>query len=254
MGALHEGHLSLVRAARAESDRVLVSVYVNPAQFSPGEDLAAYPRDLEADLRGVGEAGGDAVATFTDDEIYPPGFATTVEVAGLTEGLCGSARPAHFRGVTTVVTKLFNLVRPHRAYFGQKDAQQAAVIRRMTADLDFGVEIRVLPTVREKDGLAMSSRNAYLDPAERKRALCLVRALARAKTMAEEGERDGKTLREAMAAVVRDVGGETAVVDYIEIVDPETFAPLDRIEGAALAALAVRVGPARLIDNMTLIG
>ena len=172
----------------------------------------------------------------------------------LTDGLCGPTRPGHFTGVATVCTKLFNIVRPHVASFGEKDYQQLAVIRRLVRDLNLPVSILAHPTVREADGLAMSSRNAYLDPEERKRALCLVRALERARALVDGGERDAGILREAMAAVVRDVGGEGAGIDYIEIVDPDRFTPLDRIGEAALAALAVRIGPARLIDNMTLIG
>ncbi|MHC5078041.1 MAG: pantoate--beta-alanine ligase [Planctomycetota bacterium] len=253
MGALHEGHLSLVREAKRENDRVIVSIYVNPIQFGPGEDFKAYPREIEKDLERVGEAGGDVVVTFEDEEMYPPGYATFVSVEGLTEGLCGASRPGHFRGVTTVVTKLFHFVRPHRAYFGQKDAQQAAVIRRMTEDLAFGIEIRVLPTVREADGLAMSSRNEYLSPEERERALCLFQALERAKALVKAGEREVKILREAMTEIVRTVGGEGARIEYIEVVDPETFAPLTRIGGQALAVMAVQVGPTRLIDNMVLL-
>jgi len=252
MGALHDGHLSLVRAAKAENDLVLASIYVNPIQFGPGEDIEAYPRNLVEDLRRVAEAGGDAVATFQDREMYMPGYSTYVDVEGLTEGLCGAGRPGHFRGVTTVVTKLFHLVRPDRAYFGRKDAQQAGVIRRMTEDLAFGIEIRVMPIVREQDGLAMSSRNAYLSGDERKRAACLYRALCRARDAASGGERDAEALKGLMEGVIREEGGGSVRIDYVEIVNPESFRPVEKLEVRALAALAVQVGPARLIDNMFL--
>jgi pantoate--beta-alanine ligase len=254
MGALHEGHLSLVRAAEEECDLVAVSVYVNPLQFAPGEDLEAYPRDLEADRRLAGEAGCDVLAVFADTEMYPPGFSTYVDVEGLASGLCGKSRPGHFRGVTTVVTKLFHILAPSLAYFGQKDAQQAAVIRRMTADLDFGTKIRILPTVREEDGLAMSSRNAYLTAEERAKAPCLFAALNRAKELAASGERDTEVLQGAMRDVIVEDGGEDAVIEYIEIVDPLTMKPLVKVDESALAAVAVKLGPARLIDNLLLIG
>jgi len=252
MGALHEGHLSLVRAAREENDVVLASVFINFIQFGAGEDLDAYPRDLEGDLDKLGEAGADALVTFRDGEMYPPGYATYVDVERLTAGLCGASRPGHFRGVTTVVAKLFNLVRPHRAYFGQKDAQQAVVIRRMTEDLDFGIRIRVMPIVREADGLAMSSRNAYLSAEERKRALGLSRGLFRARDLVAGGERDAGAVVEAVREIIETVAGKEARVDYIAVVDPETLQPVDRIETRALAAAAVKVGPARLIDNVWL--
>ena len=226
MGAFHEGHLSLFRAARDESDAVVVSLFVNPAQFARGEDLDRYPRDQARDLELAEEAGVDLVFTPTADEIYPPGFQTWVEVEQLGCRLEGEFRPGHFRGVATVCLKLFNLVRPDRAYFGQKDAQQAAVIRRMARDLAVPVEIRVLPTVRDQDGLALSSRNAYLSPAERKRALALPRALA---------TRDPVKARE----LLRDLE-----VDYVEVAE---------LEPTVLAA-AVRVGDTRLIDNVVLEG
>lgn len=254
MGALHEGHLSLIRAASRECDVAAVSVYVNPLQFSPGEDLEAYPRDLEGDRAMAGSAGCDVVGVFTDTEMYRPGFATYVEVQGLTEGLCGKSRPGHFRGVTTVVTKLFHIFGPHRAYFGQKDAQQAAVIRRMAQDLDFPTEVRVLDTVREKDGLALSSRNAYLSREERAKATCLFEALNRARELAVAGERSASVLVKAMRRVVTERGGEGAVLEYVEVVDPDTMTPIERVEKRALAALAVKLGPARLIDNLLLIG
>jgi pantoate--beta-alanine ligase len=252
MGALHEGHASLVRAAHAENEVTIASIYVNPLQFGPKEDLAAYPRTLERDLEIVGREGGDAVVTFRDADMYPPGFATHVEVEGLTEGLCGASRPGHFRGVATVVAKLFALVQPHRAYFGQKDAQQAAMIRRMTADLDLGIEIRVMPTVREPDGLAMSSRNAYLSPDERRRAVALSKALGAAQELLAKGQDDAKALRAAMRTTVKSVAGPDADIDYIEIVDPDTFRPVEHVERRAIAAVAVKIGRTRLIDNMFL--
>lgn len=251
MGALHEGHLALIRAARAENDLVAASVYVNPIQFGPGEDFEAYPRDLEADRLRIG-AAADVLAAFSDAEMYPGGFSTFVDVEGVTEGLCGAARPGHFRGVTTVVAKLFHIVRPHRAYFGRKDAQQAAAIRRMTRDLDFDIEIRTVETVREPGGLAMSSRNAYLTPAQRERGLCLFRALAAARDAARAGETDPRALQEILRRTVREIGGGEAALEYAEIVDPESFRPVTRVGERALAALAVRIGPARLIDNMEL--
>ncbi len=249
MGALHEGHASLVRASAAECEATIASVYVNPLQFGPKEDLAKYPRTLERDLEVVGAAGGDAVVVFRDEDMYPPGFATYVEVEGLTEGLCGASRPGHFRGVATVVAKLFNLVRPRRAYFGQKDAQQAAMIRRMAADLDLGIEIRVMPTVREPDGLAMSSRNAYLSADERRRAVALSQALRKAKQLLAGGQDGAEALRAAVRETVKAVAGPEAEIDYVEIVDPETFRPVARVERRAIAAMAVRIGRTRLIDN-----
>ncbi|MCI0340828.1 MAG: pantoate--beta-alanine ligase [Planctomycetales bacterium] len=250
MGALHEGHLALLRVARAECDVAVASVYVNPLQFGPSEDFAAYPRDLEGDARFCRMVGAHGVFTVTDAEMYPPGHATFVTVEGLSEGLCGKSRPGHFRGVATVVAKLLNIVRPDRAFFGQKDAQQAVIIRRLAADLDFPVEIAVLPTVREPDGLAKSSRNAYLRGDERDRALCLSRALGRGMDLVEAGERDAARVRAEMERVVRETPG--AGLEYVELVDPETLRPVARIEAPTLAALAVRVGKTRLIDNATL--
>jgi len=226
MGAFHDGHLSLFRAAREENETVVVSLFVNPAQFGPGEDLASYPRDVERDLPLGEKAGVDVLFKPHPDEIYPPGFQTWVEVEELGRGLEGEFRPGHFRGVATVCLKLFNLVRPQRAYFGQKDAQQAAVVRRMVRDLAVPVEVRVLPTVRDADGLALSSRNAYLSPEERERALALPRALA---------TKDPESARE----LLRDLE-----VDYLEIAD---------FEPKVLAA-AVRIGRTRLIDNVVLEG
>jgi pantoate--beta-alanine ligase len=247
MGAFHDGHLSLMRRARAECDVVVVSLFVNPRQFAPTEDLAAYPRDAERDTALATEAGVDLLFAPPNEEVYPPGFATTVALAGVTETLEGAHRgPEHFHGVTTVVSKLFNMVGPDVAYFGQKDAQQALVIRKMVRDLDIPVEIVVAPTVREPDGLAMSSRNVYLDEEQRERALALHAALEAARTAAAAGERDAASV----LAAARDAMQPFAVEpEYLALVDPETLAPLDRLDGDALVAVAAQVGPARLIDN-----
>jgi pantoate--beta-alanine ligase len=250
MGYLHEGHLSLLRAARADCDVVVMSLFVNPTQFGPGEDLDRYPRDEERDLRLASEAGVDLVYAPAVEEVYPEGFATAVEVGGnLTSVLDGDpARrgPEHFRGVTTVVAKLFNSVGPHVAYFGQKDAQQATVIRRMARDLDFPVRIEVLPTVREADGLAMSSRNAYLDVEERRRALAISRALG----AAERGAHD-ESLQAGLAAARRELAGAGIEPEYLEARDAELLEPVTELNGRpVLVAVAARVGGARLIDNV----
>ena len=250
MGFLHEGHLSLLRAARAECDLVVMSLFVNPTQFGPGEDLDRYPRDEERDLRLAGEAGADHVYAPDVAEVYPPGFATAVEVGGpLTEVLDGDpARrgSGHFRGVTTVVAKLFNTVAPDVAYFGQKDAQQAAVIRRMVADLDFPIRIEVLPTVREDDGLALSSRNAYLDPRDRERALALSRALAAVEREARAGSLAAGL--DAGRRVLVEAGVEP---EYLEARDAESLEPATELgERTVLVAVAAQVGAARLIDNV----
>jgi pantoate--beta-alanine ligase len=250
MGYLHEGHLSLLRAARDECDLVVMSLFVNPAQFGPGEDLDRYPRDEERDLRLAGEAGVDVVFAPPVSEVYPDGFASTVEVSGpLTEVLDGDRSrrgPEHFGGVTTVVAKLFNAVGPAVAYFGRKDAQQAAVIRRMVRDLDFPVRIEVLPTVREPDGLAMSSRNAYLEPADRERATALSRALA-----AVEREADEAPLAAALQAGRRELAAAGIEPEYLEARDAESLETVSELgERPVLVAVAARVGAARLIDNV----
>lgn len=245
MGALHEGHASLMRASVADNDISVVSIYVNPAQFAPHEDFGRYPRSFEADCALSTQIGIDAVYAPTDSTMYPEGYATYVEVERLTKRLCGVSRPTFFRGVTTVVTKLFNAVQPDRAYFGQKDAQQAAVIRRMARDLDFGIEIVVLPIVRESDGLAMSSRNAYLSREERKRALCLSRGLFQAQALLEAGERNP----ERILSTVRKALGEVTI-DYVELVDANTIEPVEEIRGRVLVAVAAWVGETRLIDNI----
>jgi pantoate--beta-alanine ligase len=252
MGYLHEGHLSLIRAARAECDLVVMSLFVNPTQFGPGEDLDRYPRDEERDLRLAGEAGADLVFAPPVEEVYAPDASTAVEVTGSLTGVLDgdpqSRGPEHFRGVTTVVAKLFNIVGPDVAYFGQKDAQQAVVIRRMARDLDFPVRIEVMPTVREADGLAMSSRNAYLDPADRERATALSRALS----AAEAGAR-GSSLEEGLEAARRELDAAGIEPEYLEARDAETLEPVQALEGRpVLVAVAARVGSARLIDNVVI--
>ncbi|GBD09647.1 Pantothenate synthetase [Candidatus Thermoflexus japonica] len=250
MGYLHEGHLSLVRRARAENDHVAVSIFVNPTQFGPHEDYNRYPRDLERDLRLLEPLGVDLVFAPPVEEMYPPGFQTWVVVEEVSRPLEGAARPGHFRGVATVVTKLLNIIQPDRAYFGQKDAQQAVVIRRMVQDLNIPVEIVVCPTVREPDGLAMSSRNTYLSPEERQAATVLFRALQAAKARYEQGERDAERLRAAMREVIQ--AEPLARLDYVSVADPETLQELSRVEDRALLSLAVYIGKTRLIDNILL--
>ncbi len=252
MGALHAGHLSLVVRARTENDHVAVSIFVNPAQFGPNEDLAAYPRTPEHDLRLLESLGVDAVWTPPPEVVYPPGFQTTVTVADVAAPLEGARRPGHFRGVATVVAKLFNVFQPDRAYFGQKDAQQAAVIRRMARDLDFPAEIVICPIVRESDGLAMSSRNAYLSPDERRRVPALFRALEAGRAAFEIGERDGAAIRRVVSRVLST---EPALEeDYVSLADPDTLAEILRVEGRSLLSIAVRLGRTRLIDNIVLGG
>jgi len=250
MGYLHEGHLSLARRAKEECASVVASIFVNPTQFGPGEDLSKYPRDLARDLRLLESAGVALVWTPTPEVMYPSGFQTWVTVEELTKGLEGAARPGHLRGVTTVVAKLFNAVQPRRAYFGQKDAQQAAVIRQMTKDLDFPIEIVVCPTVREADGLAMSSRNAYLNPEERKAATVLFRALGAAKAAYENGERRAETLRRIMTETINVE--PLATLQYISCAEYDTLQELETVAGKALLSMAVFVGKTRLIDNFVI--
>lgn len=250
MGFLHAGHISLVELARKDCASVVVSIFVNPAQFGPKEDLSAYPRDLPRDLTMLGKAGVDLVWLPTPEIIYPPDFQTWVDVEQVSLPLEGSMRPGHFRGVATVVAKLFNAVQPHKAYFGQKDAQQVAVIRRMTSDLNFPIEIIVGPTEREADGLAMSSRNTYLDPAERKAATVLHRALSAAQAAYASGERDAEALRAVMRKTIE--GEPLAKLQYVSAADPRSLQELDRIENGALLSMAVYVGKTRLIDNVVL--
>jgi pantoate--beta-alanine ligase len=247
MGYLHEGHLSLMRRACEECEHVIVSIFVNPTQFGPQEDLSKYPRDLERDLSLIEPTGADLVWTPTPEIMYPPGFQTWVEVETITRHLEGSVRPGHFRGVTTVVAKLFNATQPHKAYFGQKDAQQAAVIRQMTRDLNFPTEIVVCPIVREPDGLAMSSRNVYLNTEERKAATVLYLSLSAAKNMYENGERDAEKLRQIMREVLATE--PLAQMQYVSCADYDTLAELEIVTGKALLSMAVFLGKTRLIDN-----
>jgi pantoate--beta-alanine ligase len=251
MGCLHDGHLSLVRRAREDCATVVVSLFVNPKQFGAGEDLESYPRDESRDAALAGEAGADVLFAPALDEVYPDGFSTRVEVEGLTDVLCGAARPGHFAGVTTVVTKLFNMVAPDIAYFGQKDAQQALVVRKLARDLDMPVRVEVCPTVREPDGLAMSSRNAYLSAAERDRALGLSRALKAAERTVAGGAIDREAVLEAAAEQLRAAGVEP---EYLELRSAKDLAPVERVNGSTLLAVAARVGRARLIDNTILAG
>lgn len=250
MGYLHEGHLSLTRRAKAECGHVVVSIFVNPAQFAPTEDLSKYPRDLERDLRLLESAGVDLVWTPTPEAMYPSGFQTWIEVQEMTRPLEGSVRPGHFRGVTTVVAKLFNAVQPTKAYFGQKDAQQVAVIRQMTRDLNFPIEIIVCPIVREPDGLAMSSRNVYLDAEQRKAATVLFRALSAAKDEFEKGERHAEKLRSKMKEAIEDE--PLAKMQYVSCADYDTLEELETAKGKALLSMAVFFGKTRLIDNFVL--
>jgi pantoate--beta-alanine ligase len=250
MGALHAGHASLIRAARQEAGFVVVSIFVNPTQFGPNEDFARYPRTLQRDREVCAAEGADLVFNPEPVVLYPPGFCTYVEVHGLQHLLCGKSRPIHFRGVATVVLKLLNIVQPDRAYFGQKDAQQVRVIEQLVRDLDVPVKVRVCPTVREPDGLALSSRNQYLDPEERQEARVLSQALEEARRRVEAGERDAERIRQALAARVGSA--PRARLEYAAVVAWETLAPLNRLRGRVLIALAVRFGSTRLIDNVLL--
>jgi pantoate--beta-alanine ligase len=247
MGALHEGHVSLIRLAASSNDFTVVSIFVNPTQFGPAEDFERYPRSLDSDLEKCRSTGVDLVFAPTADEMYPSGFGTYTEVEGLTQMLEGASRPGHFRGVATIVLKLFNLVEPHRAYFGLKDYQQLKVIQKMVRDLSLDIEIVPGPTVREPDGLAMSSRNAYLEPRQRQAAAALFQALQAAKARAEAGERDAEAVRQAAEDMLR--AEPLADIDYVAVVDPETLQPVGRVRGPVLVALAVRIGSVRLIDS-----
>ena len=251
MGFLHEGHLSLMRRAKAENGAAAASIFVNPTQFAPGGDFDRYPRALERDLAMLESAGVDLVFTPEPGEMYPPGFDARIEIGGVSEGLEGASRPGHFSGVATVVAKLINIVQPTRAYFGQKDAQQAEVIKKLVRDLDMPVEIVIAGTVREPDGLAMSSRNSYLDADQRRAAIVLYRALMAAKAVFDAGERDAARLREVM---IQALSAEPlAEVDYVSVADPDTLKELVAVGcTGALASMAVKVGPARLIDNLRL--
>jgi pantoate--beta-alanine ligase len=250
MGALHEGHIELVRRARAECRTTVTSIFVNPTQFLPGEDLKAYPHVPDQDTRMLEAVGNDIVFMPPEKEVYPPGFNTWVEVKGVTDRLEGASRPGHFRGVATVVNKLFNAVQPTKAYFGQKDAQQVIVVKKMVADLNMNLEIVVVPTVREPDGLALSSRNVYLTPDQRQAATVLYKSLMLAQEMFSKGEKDAERIRKAMIALIRKE--PLAAIDYVSIADPETVEELDAIRPGALASLAVKIGKTRLIDNLIL--
>ena len=247
MGYLHEGHKSLMDAARKDNDKVVVSIFVNPMQFGPTEDLATYPRDLDHDAALCESAGVDLIFHPEPEEMYEKDFCSFVDMTGLTEGLCGETRPIHFRGVCTVVSKLFNIVTPHRAYFGEKDAQQLAIIKRIVRDLNFNIEIVGCPIIREKDGLAKSSRNTYLSIEERTAATILNKSLTKAKELLYSGERNSK---EILALIKETIESEKlAKIDYIEIVDSLSLKPVDKIEKSVLVALAVYIGKTRLIDN-----
>ena len=245
MGALHEGHMSLVRAAVSDNDSAVASIFVNPTQFAPTEDFDQYPRPIDEDMKKLEKESITAVYMPTAAAMYPENYSTYVLVEEVSQGLCGGSRPHFFRGVATVVTKLFNAVKPHRAYFGQKDAQQCAVIKRMVRDLDMGIEIMEMPIVREADGLAMSPRNQYLSAEDRKKALCLSRALFQAETMLREGERNSQPVVDAVRAVMSDV-----TIDYVSLVNAETMKPVEVIEGPVTLAVAALLPTARLIDNI----
>jgi pantoate--beta-alanine ligase len=247
MGFLHQGHLSLVKQCRDQCDLLVVSIFVNPTQFLPGEDIDDYPRDWDRDQELCVAAGVDVLFSPVARELYGDHHSTYVEETSISLGLCGASRPGHFRGVTTVVAKLFNMVQPDVAFFGQKDAQQAAVIRRMVADLNYPIRIVVGPTVREADGLAMSSRNSYLSASERRDALCLSRALDLAEQRYRDGTVDSSVVKEEMRELIESCG--SSGIDYIEIVDGDNLVPVDRMSGNVLVAVAVRIGKTRLIDN-----
>jgi pantoate--beta-alanine ligase len=252
MGALHDGHVALLKRCRAENDLVIMTLFVNPMQFDRKDDLARYPRDLTRDAGLAREAGADLIFAPTPEQMYPAGFATAVTVEGLTDRWEGATRPGHFRGVTTVCTKLFTVCRPHRAYFGQKDYQQSLIVRRLVADLNLGFAIVVCPTVREADGLALSSRNVLLDPESRRQAVVLSQSLFAAQAAVKAGERDAARLRDAIEARIRTA--PLAQPGYVAVCHPDTLEPLTTISSRAVALLAVRFGPVRLIDNMILTG
>ena len=249
MGALHEGHLSLIKRSEMENDVTAVSIFVNPTQFGPAEDLDRYPRDIEGDSKKIRELEADILFLPDDRIMYPPGFTTFIDVEKISGKLCGESRPGHFKGVATVVSKLLNIVRPTRAYFGQKDFQQSAVIKRLVKDLNFDAEVVVCPTIREHDGLAMSSRNAYLNEGQRQAATALFRCLTAASQAILSGTRSPAKVRKMMHAVLSGQQLITAI-EYADVYDPETLDPIDEIRGEALLAVAARLGSTRLIDNM----
>jgi len=248
MGYLHDGHISLVQRARNENDRVAASIYVNPTQFAPGEDLDSYPRALDRDLELLEAEGVDLVFTPANNMMYPPGFQTYVTVTEITKLLEGSSRPTHFQGVTTIVAKLFNIIQPTRAYFGQKDAQQAVVLKQMVSDLNFDIELIICPIIREANGLAQSSRNKYLSAEQRERATILNRALLKTQSAYLSGERNGEKLRQIMRSMVDQE--KLATLDYVSVADPKTLIELDDVAGEALLSMAVFFGNTRLIDNL----
>jgi pantoate--beta-alanine ligase len=250
MGYLHEGHLSLVRLAGHDNSSVAISIFVNPTQFGSREDLTTYPRDMSRDLAMLEETGADFVFAPKTEEMYPEGFSSWIEVEKVTDHLEGAHRPNHFRGVTTVVAKLFNLIEPNRAYFGQKDAQQVLVIKRMIADLGMNLEIKIGPTVRESDGLAMSSRNTYLNPQEREAALVIYQSLLLAWKLWHQGDRNAQHIRKEMTCLIQRE--PLATVDYVSVADADTLTELDVVDGKALVSLAVKIGTTRLIDNVVL--
>jgi pantoate--beta-alanine ligase len=249
MGYLHEGHTSLIRQARSECSRVVVTLFVNPTQFGPSEDFATYPRDMARDRQLAADAGADLMFAPATEDVYPPGFATYVEVGPPASRWEGERRPGHFRGVATVVTKLFTMTRPNRAYFGEKDYQQLQVVRRLSADLNLGVDVVACPTVRESDGLALSSRNVYLTPEERPRAVGLYRGLQAAQAALSEGERDARRLERCIA---EEIAARGLTLDYAAVVDPISLEPLDRVDRPARALVTARIGRVRLIDNAPL--
>jgi pantoate--beta-alanine ligase len=251
MGFLHEGHLSLMRRARQENDVVAASIFVNPTQFGPKEDLDRYPHDAEGDQKKCETSGVDILFMPAAAEMYPEKPAVFVIVEGISDILEGAIRPGHFRGVATVVAKIFHIVKPHKAYFGQKDFQQCAVIKRMVAGLNLDVEVIVLPTVREADGLAMSSRNAYLAPEQRQKATCIFRALSEGEELIKNGVREPEAIKQKMRAVLGQVKG--VEIDYVEVADPDRLAPLKRVEGRIVLLIAARLGSTRLIDNLLLL-
>lgn len=250
MGFLHEGHLSLMREGRKRGDCLVTSIFVNPTQFGPAEDYDRYPRDLKQDLKLIQGAGVDICFTPAAAEIYPDGFQTSVEVERVTRNLCGISRPGHFRGVTTVVAKLFNIVKPHLALFGQKDYQQLIAIKQMVKDLNLDIEVIGMPTIRESDGLAMSSRNTYLNPKKRKEAARLYRSLLKGKELFAQGERSAATILQEVRSIIEE--DKAAVIDYVKICDAHTLEDIEEIKGEAVIALAVKMGKTRLIDNIIL--
>lgn len=252
MGFLHEGHQSLIAASVKENDRTVVSVFVNPTQFGPNEDFEAYPRDIEKDRALCESTGADLIFNPEPEEMYPEGFCTYTNITGLSDALCGKSRPIHFKGVCTVVSKLFNIVGADKAYFGEKDAQQLAIIRRMVRDMNIPVEIVGCPIIREEDGLAKSSRNTYLNPEERKAALILSKAVFAGKDMVENGEKSAEKIVSSMKEIIKSE--PLAEIDYVEMVDMNTMKNIDAVEGTVLCAIAVKIGKTRLIDNFIYVG